>query len=144
MVIGLASGLLGLGLALPTGMAFGYGYGYGVRAGYSAFRPPSKNVQDLKMSPNPVNASLGMGLQTAEERTGVTAPGVPPMTDEPSLVAQTSKMVDQPKKITYNSVGVPQGYVRSPTGQLRLKSSFKSYEEYRRFVMPTQYGIRKR
>ncbi len=69
MVIGIATGLLGLGLALPTGLAFGYGYGYGVRQGYSAFKQPSQGIQNLKMSPDPIQGSLGMGLQTAEERT---------------------------------------------------------------------------
>jgi len=72
MVIGIATGLLGLGLALPTGLAFGYGYGYGVRQGYSAFKQPSAGIQGLKMSPDPIQGSLGMGLQTAEERTSKT------------------------------------------------------------------------
>ncbi len=74
MVLGIATGLLGLGLALPTGLAFGYGYGYGVRQGYSAFKPPSSTANTLKMSPDPVQGSLGMGLQTAEERTNVKTP----------------------------------------------------------------------
>ncbi len=86
MVLGVATGLLGLGLALPTGLAFGYGYGYGVRQGYSAFKQPSKAAQDLKMSPDPVQGGLGMGLQTAEERTGVKTPV--PLSAGPSIQSQ--------------------------------------------------------
>lgn len=95
MVLGIATGLLGLGLALPTGLAFGYGYGYGVRQGYSAFKPPSKTAQGLKMSPDPVQGGLGMGLQTAEERTKVKTP-TPPLSTGPSLQSQGPALLGTP------------------------------------------------
>ncbi len=117
MVIGIATGLLGLGLALPTGLAFGYGYGYGVRQGYSAFKQPSKHIQDLKMSPDPIQGSLGMGLQTAEERTGSKEP-IP--LSRPTLQSQeTALMAPQPAVPTG---GTPQSrrqalYVYSKSGK---------------------------
>ncbi len=94
MVLGIATGLLGLGLALPTGLAFGYGYGYGVRQGYSAFKPPSATASALKMSPDPVQGSLGMGLQTAEERTNRKTPVGP--IGRPSLQSQGPALLGSP------------------------------------------------
>lgn len=91
MVLGIGA-LASLGLALPTGLAFGYGYGYGVRQGYSAFKPPSKTADGLKMSANPVTGALGAGLQSAEERTGYKTP-IGTLTDEPSLVHEAQKTV---------------------------------------------------
>lgn len=92
MVIGIASGLMALGLALPTGLAFGYGYGYGVRQGYSAFKPPGKTAMGLKQSPNPVDGSLGMGLQVAEERTNTLNLGRPSLqSQEGPLMSQTNE-----------------------------------------------------
>ncbi len=107
MVLGVGTGLIALGLALPTGLAFGYGYGYGVRQGYSAFKPPSQGVNDLKMSPDPIQGSLGMGLQTAEERTQKTIvpPGgidvQEPAVSDKNLISETGK-----DKYVTNSVGV--------------------------------------
>lgn len=117
--------LASLGLALPTGLAFGYGYGYGVRAGYSAFRPPSKPVNELKLSADPVQGALGAGLQSAEERTSVPvmAAGVP-MTTEPSIANEASKTVDESPWVYSQKEGVPR--VR--------KSQLRSHEDYVNFV----------
>ncbi len=108
MVLGVATGLLGLGLALPTGLAFGFGYGYGVRQGYSAFKPPSKTAQGLKMSPDPIQGSYGMGLQTAEERTGVKTPI--PLSTGPSIQSQAPALMGQsssnPQKFQVNKHGI--------------------------------------
>ncbi len=117
MVIGIATGLLGLGLALPTGLAFGYGYGYGVRQGYSAFKQPSKPIADLKMSPDPIQGSLGMGLQTAEERTNKQIQ--PPLSTGPSIQQQEKTLMPAPIVPTG---GTPQSrrqalYVYSKSGK---------------------------
>lgn len=120
--------LASLGLALPTGLAFGYGYGYGVRAGYNAYKQPSSEVQKLKLSPNPVTGALGAGLQSAEERTGVTVAGLPPMTSEPSLTAESTKLEEdtsQPEKMLHSPL---------PGILPRPRSSFKDYSDYKAFV----------
>lgn len=129
MVIGIATGLVGLGLALPTGMAFGYGYGYGVRAGYNAYKQPSSEVQKLKLSADPVQGALGAGLQSAEERTGVQlSSGVPKqlgMTDEPSLANQAAiAQAPQERMISSPLPGI------APVP----RSSLKSHEDYVAFV----------
>ncbi len=89
MVIGIGTGLVALGLALPTGLAFGYGYGYGVRQGYSAFRPPGATAAGLKASPDPIKGSLGMGLQTAEERTNSLNLGRPSLQSAEPVISNT-------------------------------------------------------
>ncbi len=89
MVIGIGTGLVALGLALPTGLAFGYGYGYGVRQGYSAFKPPGKIAGGLKASPNPIDGSLGMGLQVAEERTNTLNLGRPSLQSQEPAISNT-------------------------------------------------------
>ncbi len=126
MVLGIATGLLGLGLAMPTGLAFGYGYGYGVRQGYSAFKPPSSTAQQLKASPDPVTGGLGMGLQTAEERTGVKTPiplGRPSIQSQaPALLGSTQS---QNTKFQVNKHG------------LRRDVNAMSREEFHKFVKGT-------
>lgn len=116
MVLGLGA-LASLGLALPTGMAFGYGYGYGVRAGYSAFKQPSSEIQKLKLSADPIQGSLGAGLQSAEERTqvnlsqrGVSNMG---MTTEPSITANQETMMNEQKS--------DREWISKPTGTIRNK-----------------------
>lgn len=94
MVLGFGA-LASLGLALPTGMAFGYGYGYGVRAGYSAFKKPSDEVNKLKLSADPVKGALGAGLQSAEERTGAQIKKVPnlDLSNEQSASSDVEKIM---------------------------------------------------
>lgn len=119
--------LASLGLALPTGLAFGYGYGYGVRAGYNAYKQPSDEVKKLKLSANPVTGALGAGLQSAEERTGVTVAGIP-MTSEPPLASESTKLEEdtsQPVKMLHSPL---------PGILPRPKSSFKDYSDYKAFV----------
>lgn len=121
--------LASLGLALPTGLAFGYGYGYGVRAGYNAYKQPSSEVQKLKLSPNPITGALGAGLQSAEERTGTVVAGIP-VTDEPSLAAESAKTVEEPYNPSLHQVAdVNKKEIRNKCGKYRMVSSFKSYEE---------------
>ncbi len=136
MVIGIATGLLGLGLALPTGLAFGYGYGYGVRQGYSAFKQPSKGIQDLKMSPDPIQGSLGMGLQTAEERTPMKSIQ-PPLSTGPSLQQQEKTIFPNPIVPTG---GTPQS--RRQALYVYSKSGKKSMTRQRKKQMGrTQYRL---
>lgn len=155
MVLGVATGLLGLGLALPTGLAFGYGYGYGVRQGYSAFKQPSKTAQGLKMSPDPVQGSLGMGLQTAEERTGFKTPDTS-LSTGPSLQSQGPALLgprpnnpspftsgDRPDYTEKTATSLPAGYVQNSSGQVRKKSSFKSHEEFRLWMKRPKYKYRR-
>lgn len=107
MVVG-ATALIGAGLALPTGLMFGYGYGYGVRAGYSAFKKPSDEVQKLKLSPDPVTGALGAGLQSAEERTKIPVLGSVSRqtTDTPSLSAEQRKLETQQGDWRHNKIGL--------------------------------------
>ncbi len=128
MVIGIATGLLGLGLALPTGLAFGYGYGYGVRQGYSAFKPPSATANSLKMSPDPIQGSFGMGLQTAEERTNVKTPVGP--IGRPSLQSQAPALMGTPN---VQSSSNPQKFQVNKHG-IRRDVNLMSREEFRKFV----------
>lgn len=143
MVLGmLAGGLAGLALAGPTGLAFGYGYGYGVRQGYSAFKPPSKTANDLKLSANPVTGAAGAGLQSAEEHTDVKTP-VGTLTPEPSLIAESAKMSEMANPQETYKAG---GYYTAPNGKIRLKSSFKTKEELDAWIQknskkkPYKYG----
>ncbi len=127
MVIGIATGLLGLGLALPTGLAFGYGYGYGVRQGYSAFKQPSKGIQDLKMSPDPIQGSLGMGLQTAEERTPAKSIQ-PPLSTGPPLQKQEKTLFPEPITPTGGTLASRRQalFVFSKSGKKRITRDTKS------------------
>ncbi len=127
MVIGIAIGLLGLGLALPTGLAFGYGYGYGVRQGYSAFKPPSATANSLKMSPDPIQGSLGMGLQTAEERTGAKTPiGT---LGRPSIQQNGNAILPPNVKSSSN----PQNFVTNKHG-LRRDTNLMTREQHTAFA----------
>ncbi len=105
MVIGIGTGLVALGLALPTGLAFGFGYGYGVRQGYSAFRPPSQGIQDLKASPDPIKGSLGMGLQTAEERTNRVGLGRPSLQSQEKVISDTKPLTNIQRMSKFRSGG---------------------------------------
>lgn len=135
----LAGGLGRLGLGAVTGalsgLGMGFGYGYGVRMGYNSYKPSkSKQTNQAVLSLNPVESGYGMGAHVAEQRTGI------PLTSEPSLMAETSKIIDQsqpiarnPQKVQYNSQGIPSGYIQNRSGTLRLLSSFKSHEELQSF-----------
>lgn len=137
MVFGIGA-LASLGLALPTGMMFGYGYGYGVRAGYSAFKKPSEEVQKLKLSSDPVQGALGAGLQSAEERTGVALSGGIPkqmgMTTEPSI-RKNVQTVAQPEMIS--NIDGSRHITRSQKNQM-------TRAEYRQWFHKSKYTPRNR
>lgn len=126
MVIGIGA-LASLGLAMPTGLAFGYGYGYGVRSGYNAWKP-SKNdaVNQLHMSPNPVEGAMGAGLKSAEEVTGNQVKQLPikGLTDNPSLAKSADTVADPLSNKIWSPV------VRAYMD----KSKIKSHEDYQNWV----------
>lgn len=141
MVLGFGA-LASLGLALPTGLAFGYGYGYGVRQGYSAFKPPGKTANNLKLSANPVTGALGAGLQSAEERTGVKNLGISTIQGEPD---NTSISQSSDKLVT---TGTPQEreWISNKDGSehiTRAQKNEMSREEYKRWFHKTSYTSRR-
>ncbi len=144
MVIGIGTGLVALGLALPTGLAFGYGYGYGVRQGYSAFRPPGKTAMGLKQSPDPIQGSLGMGLQVAEERTNTIGLGRPSIQSaEPAIMSGQSTSVRQSVKEQNRSTRSQQEIDRLRYGYKapKFKSGSNRYKK-RTFRAPESRKIR--
>lgn len=134
MVLGIGA-LASLGLALPTGMAFGYGYGYGVRAGYSAFKEPSSEVQKLKLSANPVTGALGAGLQSAEERTNVPILGTIPKneTPEPSITAQSQKLTTDKPEYVWNRDQTLH-WPKTRIYEIGRKHGFSERESFKKYI----------
>lgn len=122
-------GRLGLGAAMSPlqGLGFGFGYGYGVRLGYHTFKPSkSSTTTGLRLSPDPIQSSVGMGLGTAEERTGVALQSAPL-----EGLSQQPNPMPTPKKdewIYSKKRGVPR----------IKKSQIKTHEEYVNYI---KHGI---